>query len=118
MSTGIVLPILVLMVLSSAPRGAAPACVVTHTEQTSQGFTSQTVPATGTHHPTAAGEPQAIPGGRREGTILWHRHQPTTIYSSCGISQPADLAFAGTLWNTIPHVEAVSLGGDGTPTGS
>lgn len=53
--------------------------------------------------------------GGRGGTILWQRHQPTTIYSSVGLAGLSETAFAGTWWNTTPHVEAVPIEGSGIP---
>ncbi len=54
-------------------------------------------------------------GGRREATILWHRHFEDPIYSSTGIAGPAEIAFAGTYLNPPQQVEASSLTGSGTP---
>ncbi len=56
-----------------------------------------------------------VPGGRRDGTILWHRHFVDPIYTSCGISEAAGMAFAGNYLNPPKQVEAVPLAGDGTP---
>ncbi|MFH1681104.1 MAG: hypothetical protein ABIH26_10725 [Candidatus Eisenbacteria bacterium] len=57
---------------------------------------------------------EAFPGGRREATILWHRHWVDPIYTSMGINEPSAMVVAGTYLNAPMHVEATSLLGDGT----
>ncbi len=55
-------------------------------------------------------------GGRLGGEIVWHRNLPDAIYTSTGISQSAEVVFAGTNLNPPMEVETVPLVGDGTPS--
>jgi len=48
------------------------------------------------------------------GAILWHRHFDDAIYSTLGLSTPAELAFAGTYYISPVQVEAIPLLGNGT----
>ena len=59
-------------------------------------------------------EKTAIAGGR-DGALLWTRFHEDPIYTSCGISEVADMAFAGLYLNPPKQVEVVPLLGNGTP---
>jgi hypothetical protein len=48
-------------------------------------------------------------------SVLWHRHHTDVIYTSTGVAGPSETVFAGTYWMSPRQVEAVPLGGDGTP---
>ncbi len=50
----------------------------------------------------------------REATILWQRHMDDAIYTSTGLSAPAEVVLAGTEFDLPTHVEATPLFGDGT----
>jgi len=100
---------LVLFTLASA--SASSQNTATLAEEHTGGVTSRTA-STG---PAMERSETAERLNSRAGTILWQRHQPTTIYSSAGLAGLSETTFAGTWWNTTPHVEAVPIAGSGIP---